>query len=86
VTRFSKGSSRREWVKIRSRNEALDCNVYALAALKLLSPDLEALSQGMLFVPRAQAESNPAPAAPTTATPQTVQQAWIPKLDNWLNR
>lgn len=30
----------REWVKTRSRNEALDCRVYAYAAMKLLAPDL----------------------------------------------
>ncbi len=27
-----------EWVKVRSRNEALDCRVYAMAALYLLKP------------------------------------------------
>ena len=32
------------WKKIRERNEALDCAVYALAALELLHPDLDALS------------------------------------------
>lgn len=32
------------WQKIRDRNEALDCAVYALAALELLHPDLDALS------------------------------------------
>jgi phage terminase large subunit GpA-like protein len=32
----------REWVKARQRNEALDCRVYAYAALKLLAPDLAA--------------------------------------------
>ena len=74
VTRFTKGSSRREWVKIRSRNEALDCNVYALAALKLLSPDLEELSQGMLFVPREQSEANLAPAA-SSCRPGTAGHA-----------
>lgn len=32
------------WKKIRDRNEALDCAVYSLAALELLHPDLDALS------------------------------------------
>lgn len=86
ITRFTKGTPRREWLKIRARNEALDCNVYALAALKLLSPDLEELAQGMLFVPRSK-EDVPAalPTAPDAAAP-TTQQAWIPKIDNWLSR
>jgi phage terminase large subunit GpA-like protein len=38
VTRFTRGFPRREWVKVRSRNEALDCRVYAMAALYLLKP------------------------------------------------
>lgn len=87
VTRFNKGASRREWVKIRGRNEALDCTVYALAALKLLSPDLEELSQGMLFVHAPDEESQPAQNAAGTALEQSnAQQSWIPKIDNWLNR
>ena len=32
----------REWRKVRPRNEALDCRVYAMAALHLLAPRLEA--------------------------------------------
>lgn len=35
VTRFSKGRPYSEWIAIRPRNEALDCFVYALAALRL---------------------------------------------------
>ena len=36
VVKFRKGFPHREWVKVRLRNEALDCRVYAMAALKLL--------------------------------------------------
>lgn len=81
VTRFTKGAARREWVKTRSRNEVLDCNVYALAALKLLSPDFEALANSMFFLPRTEPE---APPVATTAT--HTNQGWIPKIDNWLDR
>ena len=35
---FEKGVSKMAWKKIRERNEALDCAVYATAALELLSP------------------------------------------------
>ncbi len=35
VTRYSKGRPRQEWVTTRARNEALDCRVYALSALRL---------------------------------------------------
>lgn len=43
VTKYFKGRPKREWVKIRTRNEALDCRVYATAALSLLSANLEAI-------------------------------------------
>lgn len=39
VTRYIKGQPIREWVKPdRARNEALDCRVYAYAALKIMQP------------------------------------------------
>lgn len=39
VLRYVKGQPVREWTKPdKARNEALDCRVYALAALKILSP------------------------------------------------
>ena len=36
VTRYTKGRPKQEWVPTRARNEALDCRVYALSALRLL--------------------------------------------------
>lgn len=45
VTRFAKGFPKREWVKTRARNEALDIRVYALAALYLLNPVWEFLKR-----------------------------------------
>ena len=36
VTRLVKGKRHREWIKIRDRNEALDCRNYAFAALHSL--------------------------------------------------
>ena len=77
VTRYHKGTARREWVKNRSRNEVLDCNVYALAALKLLSPDFGQLTATIQALPKAKPENPPAAATPK-------QKAWIPKMDNWL--
>ena len=43
ITKYFKGRPRREWQKIRTRNEALDCRVYATAALGLLNVNLEAV-------------------------------------------
>lgn len=45
VTRYQKGFPRREWVKVRPRNEALDCRVYALAAMYVLNPAWDALDR-----------------------------------------
>ena len=42
VTRYHKGYKRTEYVKTRSRNEALDNRVYASAALELINVDLVA--------------------------------------------
>jgi len=43
VTKYFKGRPKREWVKIRQRNEALDCRVYATAALAVLNLNIEAV-------------------------------------------
>lgn len=40
-----KGSRKMAWKKIRERNEALDCAVYATAALELLTPNFEYLAE-----------------------------------------
>ncbi len=47
ITRYQKGFPRREWVKVRPRNEALDCRVYALAAMYILNPAWDALDERM---------------------------------------
>ena len=44
VTVYRKGIPHREWRKMRDRNEALDCRVYALAALRLLRPNLPVIA------------------------------------------
>ena len=45
VTRFHKGFPRREWIATRKRNEALDCMVYAMAALFILNPVWERIAK-----------------------------------------
>ena len=44
VTRYHKGFARREWVKVRPRNEALDVRVYAMAALGIMNLNLNTLA------------------------------------------
>ena len=56
VTKYFKGRPRREWVKVRQRNEALDCRVYAMAALELMGLNIEHLAkQGQNKVKSTQA-------------------------------
>lgn len=45
ITKFTKGFPKREWVKIRPRNEALDTRVYSYAALKILNPNFERIGE-----------------------------------------
>jgi len=48
ATRYHKGFARREFVKVRPRNEALDVRVYAMAALTLMNANLKALHNRMM--------------------------------------
>lgn len=43
--KFEKGVVKTSWVKIRERNEALDCAVYATAAMEMLSPNWDYLAE-----------------------------------------
>jgi phage terminase large subunit GpA-like protein len=49
VTRYHKGFARREWVKIRPRNEALDVRVYAMAALGILNLNINAMADRVMM-------------------------------------
>lgn len=52
--KYHKGFARREFVKIRTRNEALDVRVYAKAALALLNVNLNGLAMKMTHRKEAQ--------------------------------
>jgi phage terminase large subunit GpA-like protein len=43
VTRFVRGYKKRVFVKIRPRNEALDCFCYGIAALSILNTDVNSI-------------------------------------------
>jgi len=58
-TRVVKGFQVREWHKTRDRNEALDCRVYALAALKISNPNIKRLVD-RLGAPAEPADPEPA--------------------------
>lgn len=80
VRRSVKGQLRIEWVKQRPRNEALDCVVYALAALHIVAP------RG---VPKAAPA--PAPAAPEQPLSAPIRPATGPFVQrktpgSWITR
>ena len=83
TTKFYKGFARQEWVKIRPRNEALDCFVYAYAA---------ALLAGLSRFNWAQLEENLKPPSEEAEKPQEqpVQakkpKAWLPKQKGWMQQ
>ena len=58
ITRYHKGFPRREWVKTRPRNEALDCRVYAMAAMYILSPAWDAIEQRLTRKPKEKPAQN----------------------------
>lgn len=60
VTRYHKGFARREFVKTRPRNEALDVRVYAMGALAILNLNLTALHNRTFM----QRENPPEPDKP----------------------
>ncbi len=45
VVKFQRGFPKQVWIATRPRNEAFDCVVYALAALRLIHPNLEIAGQ-----------------------------------------
>lgn len=52
VMRYVKGQPIREWTKPdKARNEALDCRVYALAALKIMQPSFKRISERLGALP-----------------------------------
>ena len=47
VNTYIKGVAVRKWVKTRARNEALDINVYHLAALSILNPNFKKIKENL---------------------------------------
>lgn len=75
VTRYHKGFARRDWVKIRPRNEALDCRVYAVAAFSVLNTDVNKLAD------RLEIQSQSAVKVDKKETKQYVK----PRNNNFVN-
>lgn len=91
ITKVVKGFAKREWHLTRDRNEALDCRVYALAALKLLNPNLARLAKSMgvddesawaAEVAQRSTRLAEVLAGPTPANPTTIRPTEIPPEDD----
>jgi phage terminase large subunit GpA-like protein len=81
ITRYRLGRPHKEWHKVRARNEALDCRVYAFAALKLLNPVWSAISRNL--DKKANPEKPPEPELPRTTQrrrPQRRRRNWATDL------
>jgi len=81
VTRFHKGFKKRVFEKIRARNEALDCMVYALAAYAIIGVNVNTFADRVASDVSAEKEDQPA---------DTVQQGrkkrFVPKTGrNFVN-
>lgn len=84
VTRYSKGHPVREWrLPDKARNEALDCYVYALAALHglyAMGLDLEREAGRLAVAPlRAAAPAGPVRVAPTPRTRSPIRSSYLQK-------
>lgn len=94
-----RGFSRQEWQKLRERNEALDCTVYARAALYVLGADrrgerfwaeaeaaLDAQRQATATDMEIDAPEQP-PVAPPPPTAPARSGGWLaPRGGGWLRR
>jgi phage terminase large subunit GpA-like protein len=77
VTKFHKGFKRREFIKTRPRNEALDCFVYALAAYAIVGINVNSLADRM------EAQE---PDEPKAEPRKTVTQPFVPRVGrNFVN-
>lgn len=90
---FKRGRATRVWVKVRPRNEALDCRVYALGALTVLQPDFRAIEKRVNRIkpvtdPGKTAESEPEEtsqeAQPEPVPKKKRKQLRLPRRGGWV--
>ena len=81
VTRFHRGFKKRVFEKVRARNEALDCMVYAIAAYSILGVNVNALAAkvGESEAPKKQEETTerrPEPFVPRSPRRGNFVNSW----------
>jgi len=77
VTKFHKGFPRREWIKTRPRNEALDIRGMALAALRLLNPVYSQLKKSLSPAPK--------PAIKPQHQSSASRDSWVGDTGDWFS-
>lgn len=75
ILKTERGRTRWAWVKLpgHERNEALDCRNYALAALRILSPDMDAVENRLRDKPE---ERKPAARPTKRPIPRREEEDW----------
>ena len=78
VQKTTNGRTRWAWEKIAEhiRNEPLDCRVYALAAFRVLDPDLEAVAARLRAATVGEQQPQPQRQARPKVKKTTVQGYW----------
>lgn len=79
VRRKVRGLTIQMWQKTRPRNEALDCAVYATAAMRLLNPRLAIMAAQLAASsrPPAPTTDQPPPAGPTARRPRIARSRYL---------
>lgn len=80
MTRYVKGFPVREWHQSRPRNEALDCRVYALAALKIVNPSFRRAAERLGARGEAQKIENPKPIKVADPVMEKAQEETEPTI------
>jgi phage terminase large subunit GpA-like protein len=83
MTKHVKGIPTRVWKKVRARNEALDCAVYAFAAYGSLNANLERIAQRIAHRMETQAEKA---ATKETSDPGNPGEIPVPATPRWPQR
>ncbi len=88
VTRFRHGHPYREWVKTRPRNDALDCRVYAMAALAITGANLGKLLEHIREyqkhgVPSVQSGPHTRRAMVPSAEREFKAPSWLERRREW---
>ncbi len=78
VLKYNKGFAKRTYVKIRPRNEALDCFVYSIAAYAILNVDVNSMAR------RVEYERNE-PEDDVKSAPSKPKKPFVPRNKGFLN-